>query len=74
MIDYESSAALLMLIKHYDPEYKHDNFQVLSTDLDSEWRILESFSDIHAWVELGDDLYVKVEKLVNGFTVMYCKA
>lgn len=73
MIDYESFAAVLMLIKHYDPEYKHDNFTVQSTDLDSEWRIiLESCSSIYAWVDL-DDCHVKVEKLVNEFKVMYRK-
>ena len=73
MIDYESFASVLMLIKHYDPEYEHDNFTVQSTDLDSEWWIIfESCSDTVAWVDL-DDCHVKVEKLVNGFKVMYRK-
>lgn len=73
MIDYESFAAVLMLIKHYDQQYKYDNFTVEQSTLDSEWWIiLESCSDIHAWVDL-DDCHVKVEKLVNGFKVMYRK-
>ena len=73
MINYENFAAVLVLIKHYDPEYKHDNFTIQFTDLDNEWWIiLESCSHICAWVDLNG-CHVKVEKLVNEFKVMYRK-
>lgn len=73
MINYENFAAVLVLIKHYDPEYKHDNFTIQSTDLDNEWwLIMENCSDTHAWVDIGE-CHVKVEKLVNEFKVMYRK-
>lgn len=74
MIDSESFSYVYMLIKQQDPEYEHDYFTILSKELNNdEWTMLERCSSIHSWVAIGDEVYVNVSKIINGFTVMYCK-